>query len=341
MTLPGGVSSHPRNMVEAVYRHFADYEAADYSPLYAELSRAVADDPELIDFVSRRPVVQANLFLSAIQYLTGLDALPRSSEALRDFVLTRGDDVADVMRVRRTQTNEVGRCAALLPALPDGPLALLEVGASAGLCLLLDKFFYDYGAARVGDPASSVRLRCRAYGLPPLPGSLPEVVWRSGLDLSPIDVRSNDDIRWLLACVWPEHAERRARLAAAIDLARRDPPRVRRGDMLTDLPSLIAEVSRDATLVVFHSAALVYVAPEERVKFVETLMSASHDRTITWISNESPGVVDGLPARATRLSVPKGLQKAVARTRLEGGRRVDELLAIAQSHGAELEWIGA
>ena len=64
------------------------------------------------------------------------------------------------MKTRRTQTNEVGRCAAILPALPRGRLALLEVGASAGLCLLMDEFFYDYGVQHVGSESSAVRLRC-------------------------------------------------------------------------------------------------------------------------------------------------------------------------------------
>ena len=142
----------------------------------------MADDDKLIEILSHRPVVQANLFLSAIQFVTGLDALPRSREALRDCVSTRGAEIAAVMATRCMQTNEVGRCAALLPAFPEGPLVPLEVGASARLYLLPDKYYYDYGDAQVGDASSPVRLRCRTLGSPPLPDRLPDVVWRGGLD---------------------------------------------------------------------------------------------------------------------------------------------------------------
>lgn len=125
------------------YRRFADDECKGYSELYFELSHAVADDEELVEFIARMPVIQPNLFLAAVQFVTGPDQMPRSPEQLRQVVRDCRDDVARLMRSWRTQTNEVGRCTALLPALPAGRLVLLEVGASAGLCLLIDKFHYD------------------------------------------------------------------------------------------------------------------------------------------------------------------------------------------------------
>src|SRR5207244_4220223 len=71
------------------------------------------------------------------------------------------------------------------------------------------------------------------------------------------------DAHWLSCLVWPGEGNRAQRLEAAIASARRDPPAVHRGDMLTGLPSLVAQVPADATLVIYHTSALWYL-PAER-----------------------------------------------------------------------------
>ena len=133
------------------YRAFAEAECRGYSDLYDRLSTGVADSDELVRFIAARPVTQPNLFFAAVQYRCGPANMPATPSELAGFVRAHARDIARLMERRRTQTNEVGRCAILLPALPPGPLALLEVGASAGLCLLLNRFCYDYAEARVGD----------------------------------------------------------------------------------------------------------------------------------------------------------------------------------------------
>src|SRR5262249_17483699 len=230
---------------------------------------------------------------------------------------------------------EVGRCAVLLPALPPGPLALVEVGASAGLCLLFERYGYEFGSARLGPLSSAVRLPCAATGPVPLPPALPRIVWRRGLGLRPIAVHDDDAVRWLLACVWPEHQERRQRLEDAIATARTDPPVVRAGDLVDDLPALLAEAPHDAQLVVFHSAVLSYVSQERRQAFAEARAQASKRRDIIWLANEAVGVVPELPAVA-----PSGaLRFLVGRTHLTNGQRRSEALALAHPHGAELAWL--
>jgi hypothetical protein len=99
---------------------------------------------------------------------------------------TRGSGRADV--ARRTQTNEPARCATLLPALAQlpPPLALIEVGASAGLTLLTDRYSYDYARHRItGRDPLAPTLRCQPGGPVPLPDRVPEIAWRAGLDLNP------------------------------------------------------------------------------------------------------------------------------------------------------------
>ena len=154
MNDPGGIKRR--------YRQFADRECKGYSEAYYRLALAVSEDDEVVGFLAGMPVTQPNLFLAAVQLLTGADSMPRTGPELRAFVKRRGREVADVMRSRRTQTNEVGRCAVLLPALPSGPLALVEVGASAGLCLLLDQFHYEFGSTSLGVASSPVQRAVRA-----------------------------------------------------------------------------------------------------------------------------------------------------------------------------------
>ena len=332
MTDPPGVKRR--------YREFAERECRGYSDAYYRLALAVSEDDEVAAFIAAMPVPQPNLFLASVQFLTGPAAMPVTGAELRALVRQRGPEVGDVMRSHRTQTNEVGRCAVLLPALPAGPLALVEVGASAGLCLLLDRFHYDFasntGTTAVGAASSPVHLRCALAGPAPLPSEVPSITWRCGLDLHPIDVFDDEAARWLRACVWPDHPERRRRLDGAIALARLRAPAVIAGDLVDDLPALLAAVPADAQLVVFHSAVLSYVSPDRRRAFAEVLADASLRRDVVWVSNEGPGVVPEI----TALAPPAGeLRFLVGRTRFTSGRRHDEFLALAHPHGADLAWL--
>ena len=293
----------------------------------------MADDDDVVDFITGMPVTQPNLFFASIQFLTGPDSMPSTGAALRAFVTRHGRELGDVMRAHRTQTNEVGRCAVLLPALPPGPLALIEVGASAGLCLLLDRFHYELGTARLGEASSPVHLRCATAGPVPVPPVIPRVTWRRGLDARPIDVHDDDAIRWLLACVWADHPERRRRLEGAIAIARADPPVVSAGDLVDDLPAVLADVPHDAHLVVFHSAVLTYVSSDRRRTFAALLSAESRRREVLWLSNEAPGVVAGTPSSTSELRFLLG------RTRFTDGRRRDEILAHSHPHGADVTWL--
>src|SRR5262245_38809404 len=156
------------------------------------------------------------------------------------------------MRAKRTQTNEPARCAVLLPLLArlPQPLALLEVGASAGLCLLPDRYGYDYGCARLEAPAAggsvAPTFRCHAGGAVPIPGALPKIAWRCGIDLNPIDVNDRAATVWLETLVWPGQAHRAANLRSAIAVAQADPPRVVRANLLTDLAAVMADAPESA-----------------------------------------------------------------------------------------------
>jgi hypothetical protein len=101
--------------------------------------------------------------------------------------------------------------------------------------LLFDRYSYDYAGHMIaGSDPDAPTLRCVPHGPVPLPERLPATAWRAGLDLNPLDVTDDDDVRWLSCLVWPGEEDRQERLAAAVASARRDPPAVHRGDLLTD-----------------------------------------------------------------------------------------------------------
>ena len=306
------------------YRDFAD-EAAERSRAYQELSLAVAGDAAILAFLQGLPPPkrQPNLLFAAARYLLG--GTPDLA-GLRRLVDRDAKALAGLMLRRRTQTNEPARCATLLPALAalPGPLALIEAGASAGLTLLPDRYSYDYAGHRLaGTDSQAPVLRCEPRGPVPLPGQVPQVAWRAGLDLSPLDVTSDDDVRWLSCLVWPDEGDRAETLAAAVAAARRDPPPVYRGDLLTDLPALAAQAPAGATLVIFHSAVLAYVEPGGRARFAATVRGLP----AVWLSNEAPGLLPEVPVPPHRGS-PFLL--------VRDGRVP---LAFADGHGTWLDWL--
>src|SRR4029077_14773448 len=167
--------------------------------------------------------------------------------ALRRFLEDKRDELRRLYETRNTQTNEVGRCAFLLPmfglvaARARGPLAMIEAGASAGLNLLFDRYRYDYGkAGSIGESTVVLRPEIKGDVAPPVPGEMPRVASRIGVDIKPVDVRDDDAIAWLRACIWPEHAARVDLFTRAVEIARSDPPEIVQGEILETLPRLIA-----------------------------------------------------------------------------------------------------
>ena len=191
------------------YKRFAAHEAAGRSPAYELLAYAVAEDGLVLSFLEGLPWPSANPTFSSGRLVTSWDHLRPAS--LRSLVSERPWELAEVMQVRRTQTNEAARCAVLLPALAllAPPLALVEVGAAAGLTLLSDVYSYDYDGHRVtGTDPEARTLLCRPGGPVPLPQQAIEVAWRAGIDLNPLDVNRPDDVAWLSCLVWPGQADR-------------------------------------------------------------------------------------------------------------------------------------
>ncbi|MFC6079741.1 DUF2332 domain-containing protein [Sphaerisporangium aureirubrum] len=309
------------------YLRFAREEVRGRSPAYEALARGVAGDARLLGLIDELPAPkrQPNLLLASARFL---GAPAEDAARFLSWTVRHWAEVRETMLARSTQTNEAGRCASLLPllALLPPPLALIEVGASAGLCLHPDRYRYRYDdRPPLGD--GPVVLDCRTNGLVPLPARLPSVVWRAGLDLDPLDVRDEETVRWLECLVWPGQDDRLTRLRAAIHLTRQDPPSLVRGDLNTSLPDLLAAAPKTATVVVFHSAVLPYLTPAARDRFTATMRALP----VQWISNEgSPR----LPAVLSRLTVPLPENRLTFLPALN-----EQPLAMAGPHGEWLHWL--
>lgn len=378
----------PLEVLARRFQRFAEREAEPaFSPLYARLCRGIAADPQVLALAAAAPPGQPapNLLLGAVHYLLlgGADhplaafypSLTSSPDprdaypAFQHFCLEHAADIRELLLTRRVQTNEVARCACLLPAFalvarqrPGASLSLIEIGASAGLNLLWDCYGYDYfsipsagrhsvlhtprqlwksipaNARKVnepctignrdqyGVPASPLQIPCVLRGgfLPPLPSRLPEVAFRVGVDLNPVDTRAPDAVLWLRALIWPEHHERVSRLQQAREIAKTHRPEVLAGDALSLLPEIVAQAPLNTMLCIFHSLTTYQFSAEQRERLTSLLLELSARRAIFRISFEHLAGADHPQLRLFSYT---------------DGITTEQVLANCSAHGRWLEWL--
>jgi hypothetical protein len=228
--------------------------------------------------------------------LAGVEPYALSGEwqDFRRALESRGDFLARFVREQAVQTNEVQRCYALLPAFlflaarhGDRVLDLVELGPSAGLNLLWDRYAYAYRAGRWG--SSELTLHGTEYA--PVPREVlarrVEVRRRLGIDLKPVDVTDDHGARLLHAFIWPGRVERAQRLRTAIEILRRDPPSLLRGDYVELLPSVLAGRDDEALTVVFQTASTGYIGAERRAELRSVLEDAGRDAPLGWVSTRA------------------------------------------------------
>lgn len=369
MSAPTELDPEVRDRLVRRFRRFAEEEApAVGSPLYARLAAGVAEHDELLAVLagaSERQQRPTTLFAAVHDLLLrGLDHplrehYPRLAtgapagdpvDDLRDLVRRHGGELAALAAGRGTQTNEVLRAVALAPALAGiaaevgSPLALLEVGPSAGLHLRLDRYGYRYliggftaglSAARPGELTLETEVR---HGrVPPADRLPPPIADRLGLDLAPLDVTEEDDARWLRACVWPEHTARAERLDAAIAAARDDPPALVAGDMVDDLPAAVDRLGPGAHLVVLHCVSLMYLPPQRRQAFRDGLAQLSTTRPLDVVAFEDHRIEPYGELFPADLPGDDAVHGIVARSSYRAGEVTHRLLGRAHMHG---RWVG-
>jgi hypothetical protein len=332
------------------FHRFAALETGGSSPLYERLCLGISQDADVLALATQaRSHPVPNILLAAVHYLLlkgvrhslaayypsvsngpqpGDDPYPHC----RAFCIEHRDEILNLIRTRLVQTNEVRRCVYL--ALAFGivaeraghrPLALIDVGTSAGLNLLWDRFGYDYGGQRLGDPGAPVQLTCELRGdtRPPFPERLPAVASRVGIDLNPVDVRDPDAMLWFRALIWPEHRERLDLLMRAIQLARQDPPELIAGDALELLPQVIAAIPRDMPVCVFHTHAVNQFPREAREQLIALIEEHGRRRDLYRVSAEWIGT-------------PQTQLELVA---YEQGVKTEKVLAYVDGHARWIEWL--
>jgi hypothetical protein len=346
-------------------RGFAVEECRGTSPLYEAIGLALAQDAEMLDWLAAvcGPRARATLPFAAVHYLL-LSAAPAGDlrrfypslvdepappgsetyPAFRSFCVRERDRLNPLLAGRVTQTNEVARCGYLLPAftlvaeLSAKPLSIVEVGCSAGLNLLFDLYGYDFGGGRAfGNASSPVRLKPTLGGSRMPAIAMPAVSGRVGIDLEPVDLESEDAVRWLQACIWPEHVDRMRNLRAAIEIARSQRPHVVKGNAVELLTGSAMQADANAALVVVNTNVMLYFSAEERARYAQLLIDLSAAREVFWIANEHPALLSSAGFVAPmELSTDGSLPLVMSR--IFRGRRDDRVLAIVGAHARWIEW---
>jgi hypothetical protein len=330
-------ASIPTPDLEELSRRFValgELEARGYSPLYEYLALAIADDPELLSMLAAARIGQRRptLFLAAANLLGGIRPGVTFDE-FRAFCLDHREALLAIIETRSTQTNEVRRSAVLLPVFVEAaaarPISLLEVGASAGLNLLFDRYSYDYGGGRTLGEAAPVLPSEIPTDM--IPTAFPTVTWRRGIDREPVDVHDDDAVAWLRACLWADQTDRVERFDQAVALAQTDPPTIVEANVLDVFLDVAAEApsANDAHLVIFHTWVLSYFTRHERAQLFDLFDALGRTRDFTWISAEAPHIV-------TPLGLEPEPKTVMGIIRYLNGHRTTSVVGQCHPHGAWL-----
>jgi len=266
------------------------------------------------------------------------NALPAGTAAIRAFsqqieyaFIDSGTELSPWLD-SPPQTNEVARSAILMAGLTEvtartrRPIALHELGASAGLNLIPDRYDHDLGHARVGQLHAQLRLSPQWRGAP-LPSARVVIATRRGVDLDPLDVTNATHRERLMAYIWADQHERLARIAIAIEIARRHPPKVDAGDA-ADWTEQHFHGRSGMTSVLMHSVAMQYFPAMSQARIIAHVQAlgqrATQGAPIAWLRFEMP--VD-------RVAPP-----VLTLTLWPGG--IERVLAHGSAHGHWINWLG-
>ncbi len=329
------------------------------APLYARLAAGLAEAAEAVSLLAAAPQparIPVTLFAAIHDLLLAdpseplaawypnLTDAPRRDDpvpAARELCRRRRDDLVALVTTRVPQTNELGRSAVLLLALAalgaeQGPLALLDAGASAGINLIPDRLRVDYDGHRVGAGPLALTCGVRGDASPArLPSSMPQIVDRRGLDLRPVDLGDPEQVRWLEACVWPDQTDRFDRLRLAVDEVRRAGVVVQRGDVVADLPGALAQL-RSGHPVVTTSWVLNYLGADGQRAFCAMIDHLGRASDLTLVNYEEPDLTPGLDWPAELAAESLSVLRVV---RWRGGERRVEYLAAGHPHGYWFSWL--
>jgi hypothetical protein len=296
------------------------------------MCRRLADEPVVVEVAPDERWDLPLRLLAALHFLAlreGVDPWDEPAPVVEEH----RDWVTRFVTEQGVQTNEVQRSWMLLPCFLEVArrggaecLDLVELGPSAGLNLVWDRYRYRYTHGSWGEAGAALELAGEERGQ--VPASLLElsleVRGRVGVDLNPIDVTSDEGALLLKCFVWADQRQRLERLDRAVDALRRDPPELIRGDIVSLLPEVLSWRRDDALTVVFESAVLGYLSERDRQEVFDVLDRAAADGPLALVRTSRPP--DGAHTHY-------GLW-----IRLWPEER--EVVALSNFHGAWLDWLG-
>ncbi|MGV3614413.1 MAG: DUF2332 domain-containing protein [Fimbriimonas sp.] len=325
--------------VAAHFERVSTVEAVESSPLYADFARRAMASPEILEVArhARPNQPPAYLFFGAVQFLLSQEGSPfdpqdspeRTWQRLLDVVHRRRPEVLDLLATKMVQTNEVRRSILLFTAFaylsrpfPNRPIALVEIGTSAGFNLLFDRYGYRFnGGDPFGHLDSPVQIDTELRGelVPPTTLARTPIVSRTGVDLNPLDPNRQEDADWLRALIWPEHTERRQLLDAALLVRRAERVGTITGNAVDLLPDLLEEIPSDIVPFVFHTYVAYQMPAESKERLLREIDRQGRRRDVVHLHN---GIVGDLHA-----------------TWYRSGERTDVSIANNDPHARWVEWL--
>lgn len=300
------------------FKNFSDIECKGSSDLYEFLSLKVSEDDEIMELCmearSGQPV--PNLLFGAVHYLLQkgkehqlreyypnlTDKQRRVEEEtfsdFKAFCLLHRDEIVPILKSKLVQTNEVRRCAYLYPIFSliyskvNKPLSLIEIGTSAGLQLLWDKYSYSYGTDEVyGDKSSNVHITSEIKGdkMPLILSESPPVSSKVGLDIHVSDLRNSEDYLWLKSLIWPEHLERLELFEKAARCYKDNPVKLIEGDGVALLENILEKIQEDTAICVFHTHVANQIPEKFKYKLVESIKKFGNQKDVFHIYNNMWG----------------------------------------------------
>ncbi|MFC7393359.1 DUF2332 domain-containing protein [Scopulibacillus cellulosilyticus] len=302
-----------KTQVASRFKNFAKLECKGSSDFYEFLSLEISEDGEIIELCSEAQNGQPvpNLLLGAVHYLLlkgkehtlkeyypSIAKEPKNMEGsfvhFKDFCNIYRDEIVSILKSKIVQTNEVRRCAYLYPIFcliyskVKKPLSLIEIGTSAGLQLLWDKYSYSYGTNKIyGDRNSSVLInsKIKGHNAPSFLYKYPPVASKVGLDLHISDLRNSEDYLWLKSLIWPEHKERLDLFERAAKVFRENPVDLIEGDGVTLLTDVVEKSPKDTAIIVFHTHVANQIPESLKYELIEKLKKIGSKRDVFHIYN--------------------------------------------------------
>ena len=234
------------------------------------------------------------------------------------------------------QTNEAGRSSSFMAAMLwlageglPGRFDCLEIGSSAGINLMMDRYAYNLGGVATGPVEPVMRFEPEWRGDPP-PDRMVRIERLKGCDVAPVDLADKAQALRLKAYIWPEHTVRFERMEAAVASARQQAPDLVRMNAADFVEQELGKPQEQGTTrVLMHSIVWQYVPKDQQARVNAAMTAAGErataDRPLAWIA----------------LEANRDTHRHELAVRYWPGGPEPVMLAEAHPHGAWIQWYGS